>query len=244
MVTSLHVLIPLLNESHILEKHRQCLLDFVANCRQRQVEITFVDGGSDDGSVDFLRKNSLSFVGEKLASPTISKTLLIAKKSVRSTHVWVVPVDCIVTVGHLELVLTTIKQGRSLGYFTKTYDSNHPLLVLQQSYLNLWRTQYRGHFVWTNCPFLLSTLLFDGLEKYPDFLSDVCLSRDLGRDLDRDLGKDNVMGRTLVHPVSVSSRRYLERGVFKQMTKNLRVLWQYRRGSAPSELEKLYQNKH
>lgn len=240
MASSLHVLIPLLNESRLLAKHRQRLLDFAANCRQRQVELTFVDGGSHDDSVDLLRKNALTFVSEKLASPTISKTLFIAKKSVRSIHVWVVPVDCIVTVDHLDLVLKTIKEGKSLGYFTKAYDSNHPLLLLQQSYLNLWRTQYRGHFVWTNCPFLLSSLFFKGLEKYPDFLSDVCLSRDLGR----DLGKANAMGRTIVYPVTVSSRRYLERGVFKQMTKNLRVLWKYRRGSAPSELERLYQNKH
>lgn len=225
------LLIPILNERETLQSELHRLLSLQNYCRKNNLEFLISDGGSEDGSLEFLQENELNFVTKNLERPTIARTLLAPKEHIKSEYVLIAPIDCCLQIHHLKLAEKSIQKGQ-YGGFIKNYDSPTWALKLQASYLNLWRLQIARHFVWTNCPIIPKDLFFSFLKQDNDFLSDVFLARKL---------KDSDLSFVVFKSsVTCSSRRYHHRGVLKQMVTNFLVLVGERMGVAPQTLKRLY----
>lgn len=239
MKGDLHLVIPVLNERGFLNLKGQDLKALYEHCLAFDVNFMIVDGGSHDGSLEFLIQSNLPFKSVRLEKPNVAKTLLLAKKECTNGHVWVTPIDCLPTFKHLNTLIELLKKKEKhenllYGAFTKTYDHKGMLLCLQQFYLNEWRLKRKHQFVWTNCPFIPCDELFSLLEKYPEFLSDVRLARTLAH--------SNMRLKVVARPILCSTRRYQKKGVLKQIMKNFAVMVGERLGLSLERLKIIYKN--
>lgn len=229
---------PILNEKRLLEEKQNYFKTFIPRLLQKGAQVAFVDGGSRDGSEEYLtslEKLGAKVLKEKLEDPTVAKTLLLAKDDISTDYLWIIPIDCEVKESHFQRVLEWISKGKvsegeKVLCFFKRYNQSGLLLNCQAQYLNHWRLKLSKQWVWTNCPVLPSKDFFTLLGEHTEFLSDVVLSQKLKQ---KELSFIN-------DPVVCSSRRYQEKGVFRQIMANLAVMTGFHLGFSGERLKKIY----
>lgn len=133
--------------------------------------------------------------------------------------------------GALQNVVQAIHDGAILGGFRLRFRERHPLLPLAAALVNL-----RSSI--TRCPwgdqaqFVPRTHFLEGggFREFP-LMEDYELAVRMKR-----------LGRTVLlnDVVTTSGRRFLEHGFVRTVVLNWRIIFAYRRGTDPFELEKLY----
>lgn len=143
--------------------------------------------------------------------------------------------DCRLPSGAVEAIRAARRAGYLGGAFTKRYDSDSPLLRLQEWWLNDWRLRRLGQGVGTNALWLARELWAE--RPVPDLplLEDVACGAWMARRL----------GRAGVHvapaPVLVSADKYQRTGPAASMVINFLVLVLHRLGVPPAVLrDELY----
>ncbi|MDE2026970.1 MAG: glycosyltransferase family 2 protein [Candidatus Omnitrophica bacterium] len=227
MASTIAIIIPVLNERMFIIdalQHASCL---GAN------EIIVVDGNSSDGTYELIKK---VFPGLRcLKTPCANRAVQMnagANEAVSDILVFLhadsrLPDNA---VGHIQQIM---QLGFVGGGFMKKYTPSSLSLNIYEFLLNHVYLSALKNLVGTNAIYVRRDL-FEALKGFPevDFMEDVVFAQMLKKS-----------GRVAVikDPVIVSARRYWERGVFKQITRNFYVMFNYLfLGQQPKELKKLY----
>lgn len=228
---NLSIIIPILNEFNNIEKIINTIKTYPPT-----IEVHFCDGGSTDNSLEKLMelKQNLDFFihQEKLASPSIQKTINLAIDSVKTKYFMIHPIDANAA-DALKMFLELDNPDVTHIIPHKVYDPSHRLLEIQEKVLNSLRVNILKSFVWTNCP-IIRTEDYKALDSKPEgFLEDVLLSDQLkGLNQKPIIIKDSVI---------ISSRRYQADGVFNRFLGNLLIMVLFRlKLKSIKELKKMY----
>ncbi len=246
MPLSLSVIVPIRNEARILPGFLASLARSLPSAPPRhgwraprgvRINAVLVDCGSTDGSQaicrTWSRRRRWRTITVAVARPSVGAAVRTGVQRGRSTAVLVLPADCRLTAGAVKECLRKLNAGAIWGGFEKTYRPTSPWLSVYQAALNLIRTRWLGHLVWTNGIFFRrDALARAGGIPVLGFLEDVALSDRL-----RTVARPSI----LRGPIQVSSRRYQQRGVLRQIILNGLILFAHRfLGLSPQALGRWY----
>lgn len=227
MAQTIAIIIPVLNERHCIEDTLSNVLSLGAD------EIIVVDGNSIDGTYEFVKQSyshvkclktsyaNRAFQMNEGSHEAISDILLFMHADVKLPE------------GAIENVKRVINHGFIAGGFMKQYYPNNLILKVYGFLLNHVYSGFFNNLVGSNAIFLKRDL-FKTLKGFPrvEFMEDVIFSKNLKRQ-----GRIGIVKQRVV----VSSRRYLEKGILKQMLRNLTVLFSYQfLRKNPKELKQMY----
>jgi glycosyltransferase involved in cell wall biosynthesis len=244
MNNTLDIIVPIFNEEHFLKSHSAVLEHFKALSKREGVRVLFCLGGGNDRSEEILIEafsqcESIKIIKEVVKRPSVHKSISLGTRSHlgQVDYYLVCPIDVFISLENFDLLFKfLIKERPAYGAFHKKYDDSSFIFKLQAFYLNYWRLGIFKEFVWTNAPFFKSEHLRDilGKEALPEFLDDLFVSRKL---LTGEF-------RPLVVPLKivVSSRRYLRRGILKQVFTNFLILIGHALGKDEASLKRLYKS--
>jgi len=221
------IILPVLNETKIIIQTLKHLESLSPD------ETIVVDGGSDDGTFEHIRTNQPSIKLFSFAKRNRAAQMNLGATKSQSDVLLFAHADMRFPPDALTRIQDVISKGYDGGGFYKTYEPSSPLLEAYSSFLNgVYLTCLRS-MVGTNGIYVKRDL-FDGLDGYSDmgFMEDVDFSTRLRR-----------KGRVAVihKAIKVSSRRYMELGVGKQIIKNAELMLRYKLlRQDPEKLKALY----
>jgi glycosyltransferase involved in cell wall biosynthesis len=224
----LTIVIPTLNELKLgyLPKILDAYKD-IPEC-----EILCVDGGSDDGTCQFVEQTSARLISNNIVSRAGRLNEGIRQASFD-----------LVLLHHPRSILTPkaiyalIQQSVTIewGAFTHRFDLSHPLLSFTSWYSNIIRGDWRGIYYLDHCIFAQKKLLVEvGLLPDVDIFEDtkLCLR----------LRKRN-KGKRLAYISQTSAVRFVSRGIYRQALKNQYLKWQYYFNISDRKMNQSYENK-
>lgn len=221
---SLDIVVPVRDEAEGLAAALR-VLDRAAGLRaHRNRRVVLVEGGSTDGTRTIARRWCRGRAAWRLVAArgaaTLGRSVRRGFAAGRGDAVLVLPVDCALAPPDFAAVEAAVAAGTIWGGFAKRYAQGGPLLRAYAALQNVVLARRRGLLVWTNAIFARrDQLVRAGGIPARGFLDDVVLADRLGR----------VAGPlVLPGPVVVSARRYLARGVLRQMVRNALILAAYR----------------
>lgn len=153
---NLTIIIPILNEKNTIPI-------LIKNLKKYPICVSYIfcDGGSLDDSI-LLLKDLISklpskyrglhhskIISHKLNSPSIMKTLSLAKNDINTNYILIHPVD--IDCSH---IFNDLNLLHDYYHFFKTYVPGNLLLSVQEFYLNYFRSKIQNQFVWTNAPLM------------------------------------------------------------------------------------------
>lgn len=231
----LRLIIPVYNEEDFLKNNPKALGHFKELSKQEGVEIFFCLGGGEDHSEEMISlevagHENIKVIKEETSRPSVHKSISLGLSGA-GEYVLICPLDVMIPEKALGKLLQFLETEKAdYGFFMKSYDPCPGILKFQGLYLNYWRLGLLREFVWTNAPFF-KTSLIKGVEL-PDFLDDLYLSH--------DLLKRSYKAILIKEKVIVSPRRYLRKGIYKQILTNLIVLIGHGLGVKENALKHLY----
>jgi glycosyltransferase involved in cell wall biosynthesis len=231
MAKSLSIIIPILNEEEQLPVFFNSI-DQLARL-YTDIEWIFVDGGSEDRSIEliqsFVLKAKMDLIIKRFQSPSIAKGVRAGLDYCLASTVLVLPVDCHIKRVHLDLILGEV-DSLVWGGFYKSYTSTNWYYRLYAYLQNLMLTRFGQNIVWTNLLIAKKTLWQQHLEVM-GFLEDVFFCDKL---------KAHAPGCLFKKSVKVSNRRY-QGHFFTRIRKNLVIMILYRLGFTDIDrLKKIY----
>jgi glycosyltransferase involved in cell wall biosynthesis/YHS domain-containing protein len=230
------VVVPILNEAQILPKTLGYFRQLSMN--SNIAEVLFSDSGSSDSSIKLIKAQDFTCVEKKFnGQPSIGKALRQARDLIESPLTLIHPVDVQITQESISEVIALAKSNPSQDCvicFPKQYDSRKLFFRLYELLVIHPREIWAKNFVWTNAPCISTSLLNSVSEA--GFLEDVLFS---------DFVKSQKIPVTFTSiSILVSSRRYIDRGLWRSLFINLKVMLSYRiLGKTPAELKSTYMIK-
>lgn len=236
---TLSIIIPVLNEAASIGENLQHL---ISNMTQ-PVEIIVVDGGSDDNTIEIVRRYDVKLISSdsgrakqmNVGAAAASGDMLLF------LHSDTILPDIFYTLGFHESgfsELTLVEQHSDKaqqysqwGFFKIKLDGRHWMYRVIESMINL-RSGLTRIATGDQCIFVASEV-FDALNGYKDIplMEDVELSKRLNL-----LAKP----RIIKHAVTTSSRRWEHRGILSTIVLMWRLRFLFFIGVAPKELAKSY----
>lgn len=219
------IVMPVLDEASVLPAR----LEELAPLRRRGVDLTIVDGGSDDDTVSIARSAGL----EPLASPRGRARQMTAGAARCDADVLLfVHADTRLPPDADRLVAAALADGRHVwGRFDVRIAGRPGMLAVVAKMMNL-RSRMTGIATGDQAIFVTREA-FDAVGGFPDqaLMEDIELSKRLRR-LSRPA--------CLRNKVVTSGRRWETRGVWRTIVLMCRLRWGYWRGVAPEVLARLY----
>lgn len=219
----LSVIVPARNEAQSIER----CLGAVQCWRSRGVEVIVVDGGSTDATVT---------LATPLADRVISHAPGRAAQMNAGAACAIGPLLAFLHADTLLddealVALRNVSGDAAWGRFDVRLRSRHPLVRLVARAMN-WRSRLTGIATGDQCLFV-SRDLFEQVKGFPaqPLMEDVEISKQLGR---------IVPPMCLRHRISVSARRWHQRGVMRTIAQMWWLRWRYWRGADPVELHRAY----
>lgn len=227
MAPTVAIIIPVLNERMFIIEALQRV-----SCSGAD-EIIVVDGNSNDGTYELIKERFpyIRFLRSNYANRAIQMNIG-AKEAVSDILVFL-HADVRLASNSVEAIKTKMKQGFIGGGFKKVYEPSTIGLSVSRFFLNNVYLNLMKNLVGSNVIFVRRDL-FESLKGFPevDFLEDVIFAKIL-----KKLGSLAVINA----PVVVSSRRYRDNGVLKQMIRNVRIIFDFQYlHRDPQELKKVY----
>ncbi len=209
---SLSVVVPVLNE-------RQELEALIANLNQVQPEqVVFVDGGSDDGTYQWLEQNWQAIEGELVllqASSGRAAQMNHGAEASSGDVILFLHADTRLPIGAKEEVFAARKKKRLWGRFDVCFPINSSALSMVAYFINA-RSRITGIATGDQAIFVDTNLfkLLAGYEKLP-LMEDVAISKRLKQHCQPYCSRKKVI---------TSARRWQRNGVFRTIIK----MWLFR----------------
>jgi len=212
--TSVAIIVPVVNEKSLIRDTLNHLLSLGAD------EVIAVDGGSKDGTCEIITRDFPAVRCFETAYPDRALQMNLGAFEAKSDIFLFVHADMRLPQSAVERVREKIQRGFSGGGFKKQYSPTNWIMNL---YAFLQNTFYLGMMkclVGSNAIFAARSA-FDAEHGFPDvaFLEDLMFSECLSR-----RGRIAIINKA----VTVSSRRYFEAGVLRQILKNMRIMMGYK----------------
>jgi len=227
MAPTVAIIIPVLNE-------RMLIIDALhrASCLGAD-EIIVVDGNSTDGTYELVKERFPYVRCLKTVYANRALQINVGAKEALSDILIFLHADMKLAVHSIERIKQSIQLGNVGGGFMKRYEPSNVLLNIYGFLINYIYLGVYRNLVGSNAIFIKRDT-FESLKGFPevDFMEDVVFSNML-----KESGKVAVIDE----PVTVSSRRYQQNGVLKQMMRNAKVMIGYScLHQSPQELKKVY----
>lgn len=227
----LSIVIPLLNERENLPH----LVQQINGLRKDPaIEIILVDGGSWDGTLEYLQQAGLAVINSQpgrarqmnSGAAVCSGTILLFLHADTQLPVQIQEVSVATF-----LITALTKSGRQWGRFDVTISGRHPLLGMVAFFMNL-RSRLSGIATGDQCIFVERALFaqLDGFSDQP-LMEDIELSTRLRR-----LGRPLCVG----HKVVTSGRRWDRHGLWQTVLLMWRLRIAYWLGASPQVLAQRY----
>ena len=227
MVPTTALIIPVLNERKGIEKALEKAVSLGAD------EVIVVDGNSNDGTYEFVKKSFPRVRCYKSPYANRAFQMNLGANEAMSDILVFMHADVSLPEQGIAYIKEKITQGFNGGCFFKRYEPNSVILSMYGALLNQVYLRLFKNFVGSNGIFITRDL-FINLKGFPqvEFMEDVLFAQAMKR-----------VGRLAVIdiPVVVSSRRYFKRGVWNQIMRNSRVMFDYCfLHKNPKDLKKIY----
>ncbi|MDA8793300.1 glycosyltransferase [Bacteriovoracaceae bacterium] len=237
---SLTIIIPILNEENLIHSSLQFLTNSISlsHIEKKNVNIIFCDGGSSDDSIELLidlqKKFEFKIRQKKFNSPSVGKTLNLAKNLPTGKYVLFLPIDCHISSECFNQLTHHLSREKFIsGGFFKEYEKDNFIYNIYSSLQNLIRSRLLRNLVWTNGIWINSQLFHEGIIPEVGFLEDVILSDKLKK-------YPNLI---LKERIIVSPRKY-EKTFLKRIWINLLVMISFRfKLKSIEQLKKIYLKK-
>lgn len=222
------VIIPVHNESGVIAEALKHFVSLGAD------EVIVVDGQSSDGTYEIVKEKFSDVMCYQTTFPERSLQMNLGAFESKSDVFIFAHVDMRLPVDAVDLIRQKMQQGFIGGGFKKSYN---PSTWLLKAYIYLLNQLYlaRMHcLVGTNAIFVTRKAFerMKGFSEVP-LLEDMIFSECLNKE-----------GRIAIidHPVVVSSRKYFQNGVIKQILRNIRIVLGYKfLHESPVKLREIYQ---
>ncbi len=221
----LSVIIPVFNEELQLNGKMNLLKEW-KNEFSDDLEIIIMDSNSTDNSETYFAQLRSEKIAEVLflsvkdpLKKSIGTALSEACLASKANLIVILPIDILITSIHIKKLLKLKPSEKIWGCFTKSYDSDSPLMKIYAYLQNQFLTILLQQGVWTNVFFFskeLSTRIpTDG------FLEDVLFC---------DRLKQVSVGHIIDTKVVVSTRKYMKDGHSRRIASNGIIILLYRCG--------------
>jgi glycosyltransferase involved in cell wall biosynthesis len=227
MAATVALIIPVLNERQCIEETLIKALDLGAD------EIIVVDGNSTDGTYEFIKDKFPQILCLRAPYANRAFQMNLGANEVMSDILVFMHADLRLPDQGIAHIKDKMQQGYIGGGFMKKYDPQNTALSMYGFLLNHIYTRLFRNLVGSNAIFIRRDL-FVTLKGFPqvEFMEDVIFAQ-----VFKKLGKLAVIS----DPVVVSSRRYLRRGVLRQIIRNFCVMFNYNiLHKHPKELKRIY----
>ncbi len=183
-------------------------------------ETIVVDGGSADGTHTLMKKQFPNVPFFQTAYPNRAMQMNLGAFEATGDVLLFAHVDMRLPQGAVGRVKEKIREGFVAGGFTKRYEPSNFWLRAYAACLNTFYLGWMHCLVGTNAMFVKKQV-FEILHGFAEaaFLEDVSFS-----DCVKKLGRLAIIRE----PVSVSSRRYMQNGIARQIIRNGRILLGYK----------------
>ncbi len=222
----LSIIVPMLNEAPILP----ALLDNLGKIRNEHCEVIFVDGGSNDGSVELAK--SWGFMVTKSSELGRSKQMNHGALHATGEVYLFLHADTHLPVNAFELIQKALAVGSRLwGRFDVRISGRSPMLQIVSFLIN-WRSGLTGIATGDQAIFVTKSA-FRRIGGFPDqrLMEDIELSRRL---------KKLSSPARITAQVQTSGRRWETDGVWRTIFLMWKLRWRYWLGSPADKLAKLY----
>lgn len=221
------IILPVLNERELIEGCLEHLLSLKPD------EIIVADGGSSDGTAEWLRDCELP-VQVIQTPPGRARQMNAGAVQAKSEILLFAHADLIFPADALARIRNALEQGREYGGFFKKYRPESFLMKLYRWSLNHLYLNFFKRLVGSNGLFM-NRSFYHKIGGFPNvpFMEDLELMREALRHASPTIISDS--------SVLVSSRRYQQKGSLRQMVRNGLILFQYTfLKKSPQELEDIY----
>lgn len=218
------IIIPVLNEAKVIGIN---LAKLSAN---EAIEIIFVDGGSQDNTVDLIKKNQFTVIKSPVAQRSYQMNL--GAEKAQGKILLFLHGDTILPPNYLELVTNSLAQKNIIaGAFELKIDAPNLIFRLVESLVNC-----RSHFLklpYGDQAIFLTRETFNQLNGFANIkiMEDFELIKRLGK-----LGKIDI----IKHPVITSARRWQKLGILKTTLINQIIIIGYYLGIDTDKLSQFY----
>ncbi len=227
MAPTVAIIIPVLNERMFIIEALQRVSCLGAD------EIIVVDGNSNDGTYELIKERFPHTRCLRSNDAHRAIQMNIGAQGSTSDILVFLHADVRLDPDSVEAIKTKMQQGFIGGGFKKIYEPTTVLLSVYRFFLNNVYLNLMKNLVGSNAIFVRRDL-FEGLKGFPevDFMEDVIFAQILKK-----------AGRLAVinGPVVVSSRRYKNNGVLKQIIRNARIIFDFQcLHRNPQQLKEVY----
>ena len=212
--TSVAIIVPVVNEKNLIADTLNHLLSLGAD------EVIAVDGGSKDGTCEIIMRDFPSVRCFETAYADRALQMNLGAFEAKSDIFLFVHADMRLPQNAVESIKDKIHIGFVGGGFKKRYSPANWIMNLYAFLQNAFYFGMMKCLVGSNAIFAARSA-FDAEHGFPDvaFLEDLMFSECLSR-----RGQIAIIDQ----PVAVSSRRYFETGVIRQIVKNIRIMIGYK----------------
>lgn len=207
------------------------LFDNLTSLEYEAAEIIFADGGSADGSREFVEEKGFRIIDAPRgrarqmnagAAAALGDVLLFMHADNR------LPKDC------EALIFSALEGGGcGAGCFRLRFDTGHPLMKIC-AFMSTLRVKYR-QIAFGDQGIFVKKALFDKLGGFPDIplMEDYRFSEMLAHESQIVLADGFI---------TTSARRFTEGGMLRAMWQMQKIQYLYRKGVSPEKLQKLYRD--
>ena len=196
---------------------------------QEHAELLLADGGSSDGTVEWLEQTSLPYI----CCPSGRARQMNAAAAIAQGNVLLfVHIDTLLGVTHVRAVQEAMQNASLIGgRFDVRLSGTHPMFRIVERAINL-RSRWTGVSTGDQCQFIRRAC-FEAMGGFPEIplMEDVALAKAM-----KQRGKQAYLRQQ----VETSSRRWEKHGIIKTVWLMWKLRWLYWRGVAPEALARMY----